>query len=70
MATTVLGGPQHFYISAAKKWRCSLSLDIANLIVFISKNGEKNPLKIHEIFSLILQVTKFGHTQKEDPKNK
>lgn len=23
--------------------------------------------KIHEIFFLILQVTKFHHTQKEDP---
>jgi hypothetical protein len=40
---TVLGGLEHFYKSAARKWRPSISLDIANLILFISKNGEKNP---------------------------
>jgi hypothetical protein len=66
---TALGALKHFYKSAARKWRPSLSLDIANLILFILKNGEKIP-KIHEIFSLILQVRNFRHTPKKIKKKK
>jgi hypothetical protein len=44
---TALGGLQHFYKSFATI--DNLGPDVANLIIFSSKNGKKKSLKITEI---------------------
>jgi hypothetical protein len=44
---TALGGLQHFYKSVATS--DTLGLDVANLIIFSSKNGINKSLKITEI---------------------